>query len=90
MYPLTPFRYLVEGFLGVAIHNVPVECDETEYARFSPPPGQTCEQYTQQFTQTIGGYVREQDGMCMFCPYASGDEFVSRPIEHRREITPQC
>lgn len=77
MYWITPFKYLLEGFLGVVVHDVPVECAENELARFTPPPGQTCQQYTQGFIQRMGGYVREQDGMCSFCQYANGDEFVS-------------
>ena len=59
------------------MHGVPVECAENELARFPPPSGQTCQSYTQQFIQRMGGYVRERDGMCLLCQYANGDEFVS-------------
>ncbi|KAI9709653.1 MAG: hypothetical protein M1812_007631 [Candelaria pacifica] len=77
MYYLTPFRYLLEGFLGAAVHDVPVICESSEFARFSPPPGQTCQQYTQAFIRQAGGYVQEQGGMCEFCQYANGDEFAA-------------
>ncbi|KAI9835623.1 MAG: hypothetical protein M1837_003696 [Sclerophora amabilis] len=77
MYYLTPFKYLLEGFLGVALHNIPVRCAADEFARFPPPPGTSCQEYTQQFIQMIGGSVQEQDGMCMFCQYSSGDEFAA-------------
>ncbi|KAI9702843.1 MAG: hypothetical protein M1836_008057 [Candelina mexicana] len=77
MYYLTPFRYLLEGFLGAAVHDVPVVCDSSEFARFSPPPGQTCQQYTRAFIQQAGGYVQQRGGMCEFCQYANGDEFAA-------------
>ncbi|KAI9759591.1 MAG: hypothetical protein M4579_002257 [Chaenotheca gracillima] len=77
MYYLTPFRYVLSGFLGVALHDLPLECADNEYARFPPPPGQTCQNYVQAFQQMAGGYVQEQDGMCMYCQYSSGDEFAA-------------
>lgn len=86
MYPLTPFRYLVEGFVGTVVHGVPVVCDESEFARFPPPPGQTCQQYTRDFIQRSGGYVEDRDGMCRFCQFSSGDEFVSAPSRDLDEL----
>jgi ATP-binding cassette subfamily G (WHITE) protein 2 (SNQ2) len=76
MYYLSPFTYLLEGFLGAATHGIQVECADKEYARFSPPPGTSCQDYTSAFIQQAGGYVREANGMCMFCQYATGDEFA--------------
>ncbi|OLN87511.1 Brefeldin A resistance protein [Colletotrichum chlorophyti] len=76
MYWLTPFHYLLEAFLGVAIHNQPVQCEPDEFARFQPPPDQSCEEYTQPYIQEAGGYVQTGDGgVCEFCQYATGDEF---------------
>lgn len=77
MYHLTPFTYLLRGFLGPILHNVPIECADNEFARFSPPPDQTCQDYSAPHIARAGGYVREQDGMCMLCQYANGDEFAA-------------
>ena len=78
MYYLTPFRYLLSGFLSVATHARPVICAPNEFARFPNPPGQTCQSYTQQFIQQAGGYVQNgTDGLCEFCQYANGDEFAA-------------
>lgn len=78
MYYLTPFRYILDGFLGVAVHGRPVICSSTELARFTPPPGQTCQSYTQAFIAQAGGYVQNgTDGLCEFCQYANGDEFAA-------------
>ncbi|KAL8897172.1 MAG: hypothetical protein Q9207_007345 [Kuettlingeria erythrocarpa] len=77
MYYLSPFRYILDGFLGVAVHNRPVICESAELARFSAPPGQTCESYTQSFIAMAGGYVQTgADGLCEFCQYKNGDEFA--------------
>ncbi|KAF2453734.1 ABC-2 type transporter-domain-containing protein [Lineolata rhizophorae] len=76
MYPLTPFRYLLEGMLGLVIHEQPLRCDQSELAVFSAPQGQSCQEYAGQYAQQAGGYVQTMDnGMCGFCQYASGDQF---------------
>ena len=76
MYWLTPFHYLLEAFLGAAIHNQPVRCKPEEFARFTPPDGQTCSEYLQPYIQQAGGYVQTgANGICEFCQYENGDEF---------------
>ncbi|KAL7624350.1 ATP-binding cassette transporter snq2 [Parahypoxylon ruwenzoriense] len=76
MYWLTPFHYLLEAMLATAIHQQDVRCKSGESARFSPPPGQTCESYVQSYVNQAGGYVETgTDGLCEFCQYATGDEF---------------
>ena len=78
MYWLSPFRYIAEGFVTAVTHEVPVQCNDNELARFSPPQGVSCENYTQAYVQQVGGYVQTaSNGMCEFCQYANGDEFVS-------------
>lgn len=76
MYWLSPFHYLLEAWLGAAIHDQPVQCADSEYAQFTPPQGQSCQDYVQPFIDQAGGYVRNgTDGVCEFCQYATGDEF---------------
>jgi ATP-binding cassette subfamily G (WHITE) protein 2 (SNQ2) len=78
MYWVTPFHYLLEAMLTAVTHNVPVDCSEDEFARFSAPPGQTCASYTDDFVRQYGGYVNVgADGLCEYCQYANGDEFVA-------------
>ncbi|KAI4187797.1 MAG: hypothetical protein L6R41_002564 [Letrouitia leprolyta] len=79
MYYLTPFRYILDGFLGVAVHDRPVNCEYSEMAHFPHPPGQTCGSYTNQFIAMAGGYVQNSTrniGECDFCQYSTGDEFA--------------
>ncbi|KAG8532231.1 uncharacterized protein KY384_003872 [Bacidia gigantensis] len=79
MYRLSPFTYLLEGFLSAAVHGRKVVCAKNEFARYSPPPGETCQSYTQPFIEQAGGYVRDgANGLCEFCQYANGDEFAKR------------
>ncbi|KAL2810856.1 ABC-2 type transporter-domain-containing protein [Aspergillus granulosus] len=79
MYWLTPFHYLLEAFLGVLVHRIPVECVEREEARFSLPPGaSSCQDYAGGFTSQAPGYVTDVGrGMCAYCLYSDGDEFAS-------------
>jgi ABC-type multidrug transport system permease subunit len=83
MYWLTPFHYLLEGLLGVLTHNVPVQCVEREEAFFSPPPGLTCQDYAGPYAQKSGGRARDAgNGLCAFCQYSTGDQFVSYAIQY--------
>ncbi|EXJ88092.1 hypothetical protein A1O1_05020 [Capronia coronata CBS 617.96] len=78
MWYLTPFHYLLESMLGAFVHGQPVRCNQNEFARFSPPPGQTCQSYVDPYIRQAGGYVQVgSDGLCEFCQYATGDEFAS-------------
>ncbi|KAM5363246.1 hypothetical protein ACJZ2D_012137 [Fusarium nematophilum] len=87
MYWLTPFHYLLEAFLGAAIHKQPVECQQGEFARFEPPPGQSCDEYAQPYIEQAGGYVQTgQGGLCEFCQYSTGDEFGASFSVYYRNI----
>ncbi|KAI5807966.1 putative ABC transporter [Peziza echinospora] len=80
MYYLTPFTYLLEGFLGVLTRGVKVRCGENEWARFSLPEGYgACQEYVGGFITQAGGYVEadpEMEGGCRFCRYSVGEEFA--------------
>lgn len=78
MYWLTPFHYLLEGFLGLLTHGLPVQCSTNELAIFPPPPGQDCQSYAGSFAQQTGGYVQTQpNGDCGYCQFATGDAFAA-------------
>ncbi|KAJ6188460.1 hypothetical protein N7519_003368 [Penicillium mononematosum] len=77
MYWLTPFHYLLEGFVGVITHNVPVRCIDREESRFSTPAGMSCQDYAGSFAEKAGGYVRDAgNGMCSFCQYSTGNQYA--------------
>ncbi|KAL3478070.1 ABC-2 type transporter-domain-containing protein [Aspergillus californicus] len=79
MYWLTPFHYLLEAFLGVLVHQIPMECVEREEAFFSLPPGESsCQAYAGTFVEQASGYVRDSgNGMCAYCLYEDGDQYAT-------------
>ena len=87
MYWLSPFKYLLEGLLGSVTHNVRIQCEENELARFRAPPGQTCQTYAGPYVAQAGGYVQTlSGGLCGICQYATGDEFAASFNVHYRYI----
>ncbi|KNG49730.1 abc drug exporter [Stemphylium lycopersici] len=78
MYWLTPFKYLLEGFLALLTQGQEIRCETNELAIFPPPPGQDCQTYAGQFAQQAGGYIETQpNGNCGFCQYATGEAFAA-------------
>ncbi|KYQ99842.1 ABC transporter G family protein [Tieghemostelium lacteum] len=80
MYPLNPARYFLEGLVTNVLGNVNVECTTEDLVRFTPPPGQTCQSYTQEFSEYSSGYVTTIDGVdtnCGYCAYKNGEEYYS-------------
>ena len=79
MYRVSPFTYFVEGMLGVAVANTEVECAQIEYLRFSPPDGQTCQEYITPYQSQAGGYLRDPAATteCEFCAIEDTNVFLS-------------
>ncbi|KAE8410787.1 ABC-2 type transporter-domain-containing protein [Aspergillus pseudocaelatus] len=78
MFHLSPFRYLVEGLFSVMTHNIPVHCSDREATFFTPPPELTCLDYVKSYQKQLGGNVRTlTNGVCAYCPYATGDDYAA-------------
>lgn len=79
MYWVNPSMWWIGGVLSATLHNVPVRCNPSETARFTPPGGQTCEQYAGAFTKAAGGYLLDPSStsLCEYCQYSSGDQYLS-------------
>lgn len=78
MYRVSPFTYLVEGFLTTGVSNAPVNCATNEYLHFTPPSGQTCGAYMQSYIATAGGYLQDPAATddCSFCSIANTNTFL--------------
>jgi ATP-binding cassette, subfamily G (WHITE), member 2, PDR len=80
MYWISPFHYLIEGFLGTAVKNTLVTCASNEYLNFSPPAGSTCGEYLQPYQSLMGGYLRQgtesSTTECSFCPIADTNVYL--------------
>ncbi|KAG0937676.1 hypothetical protein G6F57_007352 [Rhizopus arrhizus] len=78
MYWVDPFHYYVEGLIVNELADFKVVCKEEDLLRFTPPPGQTCGEYTQNFfAYGATGYIANPDAtdQCGYCTYESGKEF---------------
>jgi ABC-type multidrug transport system permease subunit len=83
MYWLDPYHYLIEGFMVNELYDLTITCEEDDILNFRPPPGQTCEQYTQAFFASGGtGYVTQDSlsstEMCRYCLYSKGEDYYAR------------
>lgn len=75
MYQLDPFTRLIAGMLSTELHDLRIECLDREYKLFSPPAGQTCQQWAAPYIGVVGGYLANGDATadCQYCPYRTGD-----------------
>lgn len=70
------------------LHGRPVECTPSQLNTFTPPDGQTCGQYMENFFSNGGaGYlVNNVTDVCQYCAYKVGDQFyepLGYNFEHR-------
>ncbi|KAL6246776.1 Multidrug resistance protein [Rhinocladiella similis] len=79
MYRVSPFTYLIDGMLSTAVAHTQVTCAKNEYVHFSPPSGQTCGEYMQDYIDVAGGYLQDTraTGNCSFCAVRDTDAFLS-------------
>ncbi|GAA5843719.1 hypothetical protein JCM11251_003474 [Rhodosporidiobolus azoricus] len=78
MYPLNPFRWLVEGTMTNEMHDLEVICTQRELRVFDPPAGQTCYEWAGAYIEAATGYLTNPDATsgCEYCQYRVADEFA--------------
>jgi hypothetical protein len=54
-----------------------ITCKPSEFNVFTPPPGETCGTWANEFVNAFGGYLANTTATsnCQYCQYAVGDEF---------------
>ncbi|KAI9492436.1 ABC-2 type transporter-domain-containing protein [Zychaea mexicana] len=80
MYWLDPFHYVMEGYAVNELENLPVECNDRDLFKFSPPANQTCGEYMQDFFADGGsGYIvnPSTSTQCEYCTYRTAEEYYS-------------
>ncbi|KAF1943441.1 hypothetical protein EJ02DRAFT_400483 [Clathrospora elynae] len=79
MYYLNPSTYWIGGVLSATLHNIPIQCQESETAIFNAPPGQSCGSYAGAFVAQSPGYLLNPEDTqgCQYCPYSVGDDYLS-------------
>lgn len=78
-FQLDPFTRLISGLITTALHDLYIYCEPSEFYRFTPPSGQTCEAYAGPFISRNGGYIDNPAATdeCLYCQYRVGDDFYT-------------
>ena len=74
--------------VSTELHGLPVVCKEEEFSVFTPPTGQSCDQWAGDFVSAFGGYLDNPNATsdCRYCQYKVGDEYfepMHMSYEHR-------
>ncbi|KIX10697.1 uncharacterized protein Z518_01781 [Rhinocladiella mackenziei CBS 650.93] len=79
LYRVSPLSYWVSAVLSTGIANVDVTCANNEYTILSPPEGQTCGQYMDDYISRVGGYLLDSDAMshCQYCKIKDTNVFLA-------------
>jgi len=79
MYRVSPFTYWVAAMVAPQVHDRPIVCSQTELSIFSPPAGETCQQYLAAFLRTAPGYLQNPAATanCAYCQLSVGDQFLA-------------
>lgn len=79
MYRVSPFTYWIGGMAGTQLHNRQVICSTSELSIFSPPSGQTCGQYLQDYLTAAGGQLLNSDATsdCEYCSVNVADQYLA-------------
>jgi ABC-type multidrug transport system permease subunit len=79
MYYLSPFTWLISGLLSTALHDVAITCAMKEVNMFTPPHGQTCEDYAGAFVRRMSGKILNPmaTSNCEYCRFSTGDQYLS-------------
>ncbi|KAI5799098.1 ABC-2 type transporter-domain-containing protein [Peziza echinospora] len=80
IYELNPYTRVISGMIVTELHDLPVICNRKELASFTPPMGETCESYLQEFLSYAPGYLKNvtdsASDMCHYCAFTSGSDFL--------------
>lgn len=78
MYRVSPFTYLVEGFLSTGLANTKVTCASNELLTLNPQNGETCQDYLEPYISSVGGYLSNPNAttQCQYCTYDDSNVFL--------------
>lgn len=79
VYWMNPSTYWVGGVVAATMAELHVRCLPGEETLFNAPPSQSCASYAADFVKTQArGYIDTlANGTCVYCPYASGPEYLA-------------
>lgn len=80
IYYLNPFNYVIGALLVFADFGKTVNCEESEFARFDPPSGDTCQSYLADYLAGPGSRNNlvnpDATSDCRVCIYRSGQDYL--------------
>lgn len=84
LYRVSPLSYWISAVLSTGLANVQVHCASNEWTKFTPPNGQTCVDYMQDYTSRMGGYLLDPDAVdsCSYCKMKDTNVFLSTVSSH--------
>lgn len=79
MYRVSPFTYWISSLVSTMLHGRRVDCSSTETSIFSPPAGQTCQQYLAPYLQTAPGTLQNPNDTrdCRYCSLSTADQLLA-------------
>jgi ATP-binding cassette subfamily G (WHITE) protein 2 (PDR) len=79
MYRISPFTYWVSGLAATELHGRAIECSASETSTFSPPGGQTCQQYLAPYLVFAPGTLQNPNDTtdCRYCSLSNADQFLA-------------
>ncbi|TBU62153.1 ABC-transporter [Dichomitus squalens] len=77
LYQLSPFTRTLSAMLSTELHGLVIRCKADELVSFTPPAGQTCQQWAGEFVTAFRGYLQNPNATdtCQYCQYSVGDDF---------------
>lgn len=68
------FRVVI---LKIVLSGLVIRCKADELIRFTPPSGQTCQQWAGEFVTAFRGYLENPNATdeCAYCQYSRGEDF---------------
>lgn len=79
LYHVSPLSYFVSAVLSTGLANVNVSCADNEFTTLNPPAGQTCGDYMQEYINSAGGYLLDNDATsdCQYCTIKDTNVYLS-------------
>ena len=79
MYRVSPFTYYISGISATALSGRPVQCSAEELSVFSPPAGQNCGSYMEEYLKKAPGQLYNPNATadCQYCPMSVADQYLA-------------
>ncbi|TFK26774.1 ABC-transporter [Coprinopsis marcescibilis] len=77
LYEVSPYTRTLAAMLSTELTGLTIRCNMDEFAIFSPPSGESCASWAQEFVDVFGGYLDNPNdtSACRYCQFKVGDEF---------------